>query len=400
MTARPQAPKEGGAPAEYARALSETVLAGKSATKGGGLLGRVASFVDSLVGGKADEEVPPPPPATPPPPVTTSRHVPAAPMQQANVQGQRPPSRPETEPYPPEVIAWARGRGVGDLDLVFLVDETGSMGSYIAQVKARLLELVDTLRSSPLARSLRLGLVTFRDHPPQDASFVSRAVPLTDDIAAIRLAVSSMNAAGGGDGPEALTDGLVDLVRLDWRPGAARVAVLVGDAPPHGVEPSGDGFPEGCPCGQHWYTQAENCREMGVVVHALGCLPTLRGYAGAEDVFRTVAKTTRGMYLPLDQASRLVPLIVAVAEAEIDRQRITEHVADVVAAYAPALAPSDDAERVRFVTDVLREAKVRPRAVSAPVGDVALPVLRFRELEPADVEAALDQLRRAERVAL
>lgn len=412
------------------------------ARKGGGLLGRVAGFVGSLVGGKGDEEddadtLPPPPyaadapaPPMPPPPVAPrgatavctrcgGRYdasarmgfcphcgdrlgaVATPPTQQTQPTERPRPTRPEVEPYPAEVIAWSRGRGVGDLDLVFLVDETGSMGPYIAQVKARLLELVDTLRASPLARSLRLGLVTYRDHPPQETSFVSRSVPLTENIDSIRQAVSSMVASGGGDGPEALTDGLVDLVRLDWRPNAARVAVLVGDAPPHGVEPGGDGFPGGCPCGQHWYTQAESCREMGVVVHALGCLPTLRSsYVGAEDVFRAVAKATRGMYLPLDQAQRLVPLVAAVAEAEIDRQRITEHVADVVTAYHTLLGPSDDAERVRFVTDVLREARVRPRALAAPVGDVALPSLRFRDLEPADVEAALEQLRRVERVTL
>ncbi|HEU4408573.1 MAG TPA: VIT domain-containing protein [Polyangiaceae bacterium] len=428
------------------RAVSSEVA--RSARKGG-LLGRVADFVGSIVGGgddDEDEEMLPPPPYPPPPhpPPVGAYPAPAAarggtgycgacgasydaasgpafcarcgarlaapharpttappPAQQTQTPERPRPTRPEIEPYPAEVIAWSRGRGVGDLDLVFLVDETGSMGPYIAQVKARLLELVDTLRASPLARSLRLGLVTFRDHPPQEASFVSRSVPLTEDVEAIRRAVASMVASGGGDGPEALTDGLVDLVRLDWRPNAARVAVLVGDAPPHGVEPGGDGFPEGCPCGQHWYTQAESCREMGVVVHALGCLPTLRAsYVGAEEVFRTVAKTTRGMYLPLDQAYRLVPLVAAVAEAEIDRQRITEHVADVVTAYRALLAPSDDAERVRFVTDVLREARVRPRSLAAPVGDVALPSLRFRDLEPADVEAALEQLRRAERVSV
>ncbi|HEU4534977.1 MAG TPA: VWA domain-containing protein, partial [Polyangiaceae bacterium] len=177
---RPQAPK---ARAESARSSPEAAPAVKSA-KGGGLLGRVASFVDSLVGEKKVESgfdeseaapAPPPPPdfaarRPPPPPARHApsspapaappRHMPPVPSQQQGFgQGQRPPARPETEPYPDEVIAWARGRGVGDLDLVFLVDETGSMGSYIAQVKARLLELVDTLRASPLSRSLRLGLV-------------------------------------------------------------------------------------------------------------------------------------------------------------------------------------------------------------------------------------------------
>jgi hypothetical protein len=174
------------------------------------------------------------------------------------------------------MLSFVSGREVGEIDLVFLVDETGSMGEYIEEVKQRLLEIIESIRVAPLCKSLRLGIVSYRDHPPQDHSFASRVVPLTDDINAIKKGVGRMQASGGGDGPESVTDGLYDIVRLDWRPRAARVVVWVGDAPPHGVEPSGDAFPGGCPCGHHWYAQAENAREMGIVIHAVGCLPTLR----------------------------------------------------------------------------------------------------------------------------
>jgi Mg-chelatase subunit ChlD len=298
------------------------------------------------------------------------------------------------------MLARAQAQGIGELDLVFLVDETGSMGAYIEEVKQRLLEIIDALKKAPLCRSLRLGLVSYRDHPPQDRSFASRVVPLTDDIAVIRRGVERMQASGGGDGPESVTDGLYDLVRLEWRPRAARVVVWVGDAPPHGVEPSGDSFPNGCPCGHHWYAQAENAREMGVVIHAVGCLPALLGYVGAEEVFKTVARTTRGLYLPLENAPLLIPLITGVAETELDKQRIEEHVAEVLARHQKELEPADDQERVRFVTDVLRQANVTPRGIVYDPTRQEPPPLKFRDITMLDVEEGIERLRREGRTAL
>jgi Mg-chelatase subunit ChlD len=298
------------------------------------------------------------------------------------------------------MLAHVTSAGIGEIDLVFLVDETGSMGAYIEEVKRRLLEIIEAIRRAPLCRSLRLGLVSYRDHPPQDRSFASRVVPLTDDIAAIKKGVGRMEASGGGDGPESVTDGLYDLVRLDWRPRAARVVVWVGDAPPHGVEPSGDGFPNGCPCGHHWYTQAENAREMGIVIHAVGCLPALREYQGAEDVFKTVAKTSRGLYLPLAQASLLIPLITGVAESELDKQRVEEHIADVLKQNEEALEAADQDERVRFVTDVLRQKNVKPRGLVYNASASEPSPQRFREITTEDVEDGFERLRRTLRTSL
>ena len=340
----------------------------------------------------------PPPSLTPPAPRTAGFAPPRPP---APPRGWVPSSRPSQSQAGPKLnhpayavseLEWARARPIGQLDLVFLVDETGSMGAYIEQVKRRLLELVAALRQSPLCRSLRLGLVTFRDHPPQEHSFVSRVVPLSDDLAAVETGVSRMQAQGGGDGPEAVTDGLRDLISLDWGERAARVVVLVGDAPPHGVEPTGDGFPQGCPCGRHWFVQAEGCREMGVTVHAVGCAGIER-YAGAVDVFRTIATTTGGLYLPLSEAHLLIPLVCGLCDRELDRKRLEEHIKEVVNRHAVDLQKAAPPEQVRFVTETLRASGVQ--AV-----DLSGQELCFRELSPDDVELGLEQLRRSELIAV
>lgn len=348
-----------------ARSASYGAAAPPPAKSGGGGIG---GFVKKLLGG--DDEAEP----------ATMRPAVAAPLR----------AKSTDDVYPADVVARYQGAGAGELDVVFLVDETGSMGAYIEQVKSRLLDIIDALRSAPLCKSLRLGLVSYRDHPPEDDTFVSRVVPLTADVASIREGVERMQARGGGDAPEAVTDGLYDVARLEWRTRASRVVVWVGDAPPHGVDSAGDHFPKGCPCGQHWYTQAENCREMGIVIHA-----ACAGHdAATKQVMETVAKTTRGLFVPLERAEILVPLIVAVAENELDKQLIEARVAEIVKAHEDELARADDQERVRYVTDVLRSQNVRPRRMGETPKTAGPIPLSFRPIEPTDVEEAFAGLRR------
>lgn len=260
--------------------------------------------------------------------------------------------------YSPEELERAREMVQGNLELVFLIDETGSMGPYIQQVQRRLLSLIRAVERSPLCNYLRLGLVTFRDHPPQDESFVTRVVPLTENIEEIREGVERMRANGGGDGPEAVTDGLMELLNLDWHPGSTRLVVMVGDAPPHGVEPRGDGFPDGCPCGRHWYTQAEGCREMNIVVHTVGCRG-IRSFQGAEAVFQSVSKRTGGLYIPLENAALLIDLVSGLADRELDRRRLEGYVRELYSQHAEALDAAEPAEQVRFLTETLRSRNLR-----------------------------------------
>jgi hypothetical protein len=56
--------------------------------------------------------------------------------------------------------------------------------------------------------------------------------------------LSSLVAAGGGDGPEAQTAALAAALDLDWAEGAIKMVVLITDAPPHGLGEPGDGFSE------------------------------------------------------------------------------------------------------------------------------------------------------------
>lgn len=63
------------------------------------------------------------------------------------------------------------------VDLCFVIDTTGSMGSFIQAAKQQLLDTIQLL-SADSDIDLQVGLVEYRDHPPQDSSFVTRVYPL------------------------------------------------------------------------------------------------------------------------------------------------------------------------------------------------------------------------------
>ena len=105
---------------------------------------------------------------------------------------------------------------------------------------------------------LKFGVAAYRDHPPQARSFVTNAltprhgsnreqVAFTTDPGTVASVLSSLEADEGGDGPEAVADALQMGLRAEWRNGASKVAILITDAPPHGIGEDGDGFPNGCP---------------------------------------------------------------------------------------------------------------------------------------------------------
>jgi Mg-chelatase subunit ChlD len=123
------------------------------------------------------------------------------------------------------------------LDVVFVIDATGSMGWLIEEVKERVRSLADWIRR--LVPVTRFGVVAYRDD--DDPEFLVRVLPLTLSVAKVRGFLDRLEARGGGDIPEGVDAGLrAAIEKVGWRPDSKRVIVIVGDAPPHpeGLAPS------------------------------------------------------------------------------------------------------------------------------------------------------------------
>ena len=159
---------------------------------------------------------------------------------------------------------------INALDLAFVVDTTSSMSSLIGDAKRHMVGVLQgLLHAAPVA--LRLGIVEYRDHPPQDTTFVYRVHAFTDDMNQAQHTINKLEVYGGGDGPESVLDGvLAACQKLQWRAHARRLIVLIGDAPPHGVGGAGDGFPRGCPCGETASSVVAVAEEAHITLYAIG----------------------------------------------------------------------------------------------------------------------------------
>ena len=144
--------------------------------------------------------------------------------------------------------------------MLFIQDFTGSQQPYIDSARAEIRNICAALmqQGNFAPDDLKFGVAAYRDHPPQARSFVTKAlttrygsnheqVAFITDPGTVANVLSSLEADEGGDGPEAVADALQMALRADWRDGASKVAILITDAPPHGIGEDGDGFEKGCP---------------------------------------------------------------------------------------------------------------------------------------------------------
>jgi len=68
------------------------------------------------------------------------------------------------------------------------------------------------LAASDVHPILSYGVIAYRDHPPQDTTYITKVFDLSDDISRIQKNIDSIVAAGGGDEPEAVLDGIYDAI--------------------------------------------------------------------------------------------------------------------------------------------------------------------------------------------
>ena len=123
------------------------------------------------------------------------------------------------------------------LEMVFVIDTTGSMGGLIDGAKQRVWGIINEAMQSPSKPSVRVGLVAYRDRGDE---YVTQVLPLTDDLDKVYSTLMDYSAGGGGDTPENVRRALADGVhRAGWTrpapggPNVAQILFLVGDAPPH-----------------------------------------------------------------------------------------------------------------------------------------------------------------------
>ncbi len=120
------------------------------------------------------------------------------------------------------------------LEMVFILDTTGSMGGLIEGAKQRIWGVINEVMQTPSRPDVRVGLVAYRDNGDQ---YVTQILPLTNDLDKVYTTLMDFQAGGGGDWREnvrrALADGVRDAGWSRSSQNVAQILFLVGDAPPH-----------------------------------------------------------------------------------------------------------------------------------------------------------------------
>lgn len=147
------------------------------------------------------------------------------------------------------------------VDLVFVLDTTGSMGGFIDAAKEKIWSIATTMARAQPAPEIRVGLVAYRDRGDQ---YVTQVFDLTTDLDSMYAHLMDFKADGGGDGPEAVNQGLHDAIeRITWNTQSStyKVVFLVGDAPPHLDYQDDVQYP----------TTLALARQRGIVVNTIQC---------------------------------------------------------------------------------------------------------------------------------
>lgn len=273
-----------------------------------------------------------------------------------------------TEVMKPEGTEEQREGKTQALDLTFTMDCTGSMGAYISAAKSNIEAIAERLVEKENF-DLRFSLVAYRDHPPQDQTFVTKCFPFTNDVATMKSNLRTLCAQGGGDGPEAVAAALKATHDQAWRPHATKICVLIADAPPHGLGEAGDGFPDGAPDGVDPLQVLDQMSMQGICIYSVGCEPALSHYQFAKGFFIAAAERTNGQAVALGSANMLADVIMGGAIEEMDLEKLSMEVQQQVRqlqAVEPELAENEVQQRVwrglqarSAKTRTLRSAKLR-----------------------------------------
>jgi hypothetical protein len=117
------------------------------------------------------------------------------------------------------------------LDILLLLDTTGSMGDELQRLTATFADVARQVRDLETPTDLRFGYTAYRD---LDDEYVTRTSDFTADVDAFVDDLGGLRAEGGGDTPEALSEALEEaLAAPSWRDGdTVSLVFLVADAPP------------------------------------------------------------------------------------------------------------------------------------------------------------------------
>merc|ERR1719336_1856419 len=215
------------------------------------------------------------------------------------------------------------------IDIAFVIDCTGSMGSWISQAKKAIQQIVSDVNRKTQFKVVRFALVPYRDHSPGEGpnGYAVKKFDFTSNVQSMQKNVDTLSAGGGADAPEAMSCGFATAAGLSWNRDAMQLIIHIGDEKPHGISTDGyDNYPDGCPDGHDALRVAHNLAKKGIPIYNVYC-----GYGSSltETFYHALSHITGGQCLRLQNASTLSDIVLGAAMEEQTMNRISQKIAPI-----------------------------------------------------------------------
>lgn len=279
--------------------------------------------------------------------------------------------------------------GQPKVDVVFVLDTTGSMSGLIQTAKDKIWSIATTMASAQPTPEIRIGLVAYRDRGDH---YVTKVVDLSEDLDSVYATLMDFQADGGGDTPESVNKALYDAVHnISWSQDsqAYQVVFLVGDAPPHMDYQDEMKYPE----------IVAAAKRKGIVINTIQCgdIPTTAA------PWTQIASLGHGKFFQVEQAGNAVALAtpfdaeIAALSARLDDTRLyfgteeeKERMANKVAATDKLHAASSIESRARRAAfNVAAGGKANLLGENELVDGVVSGAVKLDELDANELPAAL-----------
>ena len=289
--------------------------------------------------------------------------------------------------------------GIPKIDVVFVLDTTGSMSGLIQTAKDKIWSIATTMASAQPTPEIRIGLVAYRDRGDR---YVTKVVDLSDDLDSVYATLMDFQADGGGDTPESVNQALYEAVHnISWSQDsqAYQVVFLIGDAPPHMDYQDEVQYPE----------IVTAALEKGIVINTIQCgeIPTTAG------PWTQIASLGHGKFFQVDQAGSAVAMTtpfdarIATLSARLDDTRLYYGSDEEKEKMASKVAATDKLHKGSSVESRARRAAFNMSAAGTAnllgenelVDGIARGAIKLDELDEAELPAALKPLAPAEQEA-
>jgi Mg-chelatase subunit ChlD len=196
--------------------------------------------------------------------------------------------------------------GRPEVEVVFCLDTTGSMGGLIDAAKKKIWAISNQIAGGTPTPRLKVGLVAYRD---RGDAYVTKVTDLTDDLDDIHSQLMSFQALGGGDTPESVNQALHEAVtKISWSKDkkTLKIIFLVGDAPPHMDYPDDVKYPDTC----------KMAVKNDIIINTVQC----GGDAATAEVWQKICRLAEGSYVQID--ARGGPVVVVKTPFDADLAKI------------------------------------------------------------------------------